>query len=158
RLYKKFVEGEEIASQVAASDIAGRYPGWFSIQIEMLKGKDRDKAESQLVQEIERLRNEPVSDAELKRVKQTMLAGTIFAREGVHGLADSIAQGVTTNDLDFLKNYLPSILKVTAEDVQRVAKKYLDPEQRDGVVDSGEASGRRQGDRETRRHGDGETG
>jgi zinc protease len=130
RLYKKFVEGEEIASQISANDIAGRYPGWFAVQMELLKGKDRDKAENQLVQEIERLRNEPVSAAELKRVKQTLLAGTIFAREGVHGLADSIAQGVTTNDLDFLKNFLPNILKVTAADVQRVAKKYLDPEQR----------------------------
>src|SRR5262249_6595542 len=61
-------------------------------------------------------------------VQQGILASTIFARESVHGLADSIAQGVTTNDLDFLKNYLPRVQAVTAADVQRVAKKYLDPD------------------------------
>src|SRR5437764_8049317 len=59
-----------------------------------------------------------------------MLASQIFAREGVHGLADSIAQGVTTNELDYLKSYLPRILAVTAKDVQRVAKEYFDPEKR----------------------------
>src|SRR5262249_4051694 len=68
--------------------------------------------------------------AELKRAKRRLLAGAVFQREGVHGLADSIARGVTTNDLDFLKTYLTKIQAVTAEDVQRVAKTYLDPEKR----------------------------
>src|SRR5262249_56624929 len=49
---------------------------------------------------------------------------------GVHWLADSISRGVTTNDLEFLKTYLSKIQAVTAEDVRRVAKKYLDPEKR----------------------------
>src|SRR5438445_10540160 len=54
----------------------------------------------------------------------------IFQRERVYGLADSIARAVTTNDLDWLKNLLPRIMSVTSADVQRVAKTYLDPEQR----------------------------
>jgi len=130
RLYRQLVEGAEVASQVLVSDNAGRYPGWFEIQLELLKGKDRPAAEKTVVKEVQRLRDEPVSPAELKRVQQTLLTGAVFGREGVHELADSIARGVTTNDLDYLKNYLPSILKVTAADVQRVARKYLDPEQR----------------------------
>jgi zinc protease len=128
RLYKNLVEGAEIASVVNASNSSGRYPGWFAVQVELLKGKDRAEAEKLVLKELRRLRDEPVSAAELKRVQQGILASTIFARESVHGLADSIAQGVTTNDLDFLKNYLPSVQAVTAADVQRVAKKYLDPD------------------------------
>jgi zinc protease len=45
-------------------------------------------------------------------------------------LADNIAQGVTLNDLSWLKSLLPRIAAVTPADVQRVAKKYLDPNQR----------------------------
>jgi zinc protease len=130
RLYKALVEGAELAGSVSAGNSAGRYPGWFSIQVQMLKGKDRAKAENLVLKELQRLRDEPVSAAELKRVQQTVLTDTVFSRESVHGLADSIARGVTTNDLDFLKNYLPRIMAVTPQDVQNAAKKYFDPEQR----------------------------
>jgi zinc protease len=130
RLYKKLVEGEELCSAVDATHNPGRYPGWFGVSIEMLQGKDRTKAEKIVLEELKNVRDETVSDGELKRAKQGKLAGEVFARESVHGLADSIARGVTTNDLDYLKQYLPRILAVTAKDVQRVAKEYFDPEKR----------------------------
>lgn len=130
RLYRKMVEGEEIASEVSCSSNIGRYPGWFAFQIELLPDKDRAKAEKIVLEEIARLRTQPVGAEELRRVQETLLTDTIFARESPHGLADSIARGVTTNDMEYLKSYLPSILKVTAADVERVAKTYLDPEQR----------------------------
>jgi zinc protease len=137
RLYKKLVEGEEVANMVDATSSVGRYPGWFSIQVELLKGKDRSKTEKLVRAELRRMQDEPVSDAELKRVRQTVLASFVFGREGVHGLADSIAQGVTVNDLDYLKNYLPRVMAVTAADVQRVARKYFGSQRGvdlDGVV------------------------
>jgi len=130
RLYRKLVEGEEIAGEVGSSNGSGRYPGWFSVQVQLLKGKDRGTAEKLVLGELRRLRHEPVGDAELKRVKRNLLAGFIFDQEGVHNLAANIARGVTTNDLGYLKNYLPRIAAVSAKDVQAVARKYLDPQQR----------------------------
>lgn len=130
RLYKKLVEGKEVATAVAASNNSGRYPGWFSVQVEMLKGKDRKEAQRVVEEELKRLADEPVPEAELNRAKQGILASTIFGRESVHNLADSIARGVTTNDLDYLRNYLPKIQEVSAKDVQEVARKYLDPKTR----------------------------
>ena len=67
---------------------------------------------------------------ELKRVQQMLLTEAIFARESPHGLADSIARGVTVSDLQTIKSYLPRIMAVTADDIQRVAKKYFDPDTR----------------------------
>src|SRR5262249_11607659 len=130
RLYRKLIEGEEVADSASAANNTGRYPGWFAIQVALLKGKDRNQVEQLVLKEIERLRKEPVTPAELKRGQQTVLSSTVFARESDHDLADSLAQGVTTADLDWLKNYLPKLMAVTAQDVQRVAQKYLDPEQR----------------------------
>jgi zinc protease len=130
RLYKKLIEGAEVASDIGASNQSGRYPGWFAVQVEVLKGKNPDEVEKLTLAELQRLADEPVSAAELKRVKESILANAVFGRESVHGLAESIARGVTTNDLDFLKNYLPKVLAVTAADVQRVAKTYLDPQKR----------------------------
>jgi zinc protease len=130
RLYKKLVEEEEIASSVSASNNAGRYPGWFSIQVELLPGKSREEAEKLVLAELKRLRDEPVTEAELQRVQQTVLTDAVFGRESVHALADSIARAVTIADLETLRNYLPRILAVTAADVQKAARKYFDPEQR----------------------------
>jgi zinc protease len=130
RLYTKLVEGDEIAASVDASSSRGRYPGWFAIRVELLPGKDKAVAEKTVLAELKKLADAPVSAAELNRAKQSVLADAIFARESVHGLADSIARGVTVGDLDQLKNYLPQIMAVTDKDVLRVVAKYLDPEQR----------------------------
>jgi zinc protease len=130
RLYKKLVEGTAIASAVDTADSAGRYPGWFGLQVQLLQGKDRHEAEKLVLAELKRVQDEPVSAAELKRAQRALLAGIIFNRESVQGLADSIARGVTTNDLDYLKTYLPRVAAVTPADVQAAARKYFDPQQR----------------------------
>jgi zinc protease len=154
RLYQRLVEKEKVANQVSASNSAGRYPGWFGIQVEFLQGKDPDRGEKLVLEELRRLGKEPVSAAELKRVHRSMLAGAIFDRESVHSLAENIARGLMTNDLDFLKGYLAKVTAVTAADVQRVARKYFDPQQRVVVVSlppqarkaegGGKAKGKRQ--------------
>src|SRR5262249_6138869 len=92
--------------------------------------KDRDKTEKLVLSELKRLQDELVSPAELKRVERDLIASSIFGRESVQSLADSIARGVTTNDLDYLKNYLSRLQAVTAKDVQAAARKYIRPEQR----------------------------
>ncbi len=131
RLYKNLVEGEQIAGSVGAShNNAGRYPGWFEIDLELLDKKDCDKGEKLVLAELAKLSEAPISDAELSRVQQQLVAGAVFGRESAHALAESIAQGVTINDLGFLKNLLPRILAVKAADVRRVIKTYFDPEKR----------------------------
>ena len=87
RLYRKLVEDERIASEVGASNYAGRYPGWFAVNVELLKGKDRKKAEEIVFAELEKLATEPVTDAELARARRKILASFVFARESVHSLA-----------------------------------------------------------------------
>ncbi len=130
RFYKKFIEGEEIASQADASHSWGRYPGWFGVQLELLPGKDRKHAEELVLAELKRLADEAVPEDELKRVRTGIISGAIFNRESVHNMADNLAQGLTNNDLAWLKSMLPRMAAVTAADIQRVAKKYLDPSKR----------------------------
>ncbi len=129
RLYKKLVDELALASAVSASHSSGRYAGWFGLQVEVLDGKSKEAAEKAVVEELKKLQQQPVSAEELARVKRGLLAHTVFARESVHGLADSIAQGVCTNDLEFLKTYLPRIQQVTQEDVQKAAREFFNLDQ-----------------------------
>ncbi len=130
RLYRSMVEGAEVALSVDANNEAGRYPGWFAIQVEAVPGKDRARIEQMVLEQIQKLADEPPSEKELHRVQREILAARVFKRESVHGLADSIAQAVVVTDLEHLKQYLPQVLAVGPAEVQRVARKYLDPQQR----------------------------
>lgn len=125
RLHRRLVEDERLANAVSTSNNAGRYPGWFAIDLEMLKGKDRKKAEAIVFEELTKLAKEPITAAELKRVRRGIVASFIFSREGVHSLADLVSRTVIRNDLDYLKTYLDKVLAVTPADIQRVAAKYL---------------------------------
>ncbi len=129
RMYRKLVEDERLASEVSASNQAGRYPGWFGVNVELLQGKDRKKAEDLAFAEIEKLATEPVTDAELARARRKILASFIFSRESVHSLADAISRTSTypggEDVAKFFENYLGAIGRVSKADIQRVAKQYL---------------------------------
>ena len=128
RLYRQLVEGEEVATGVNASNFTGRYPGWFGLQVELLKDKNPATVEKLVWKELKRLATEPVAAAELKRAKQSLLADAIFSRESIHGQAESIARGIMAGDLDTLRKSLPRLMAVTGAEVQSVAAKYLDQE------------------------------
>jgi zinc protease len=125
RLYKALVEGEEIANEVSSSNDAGRYPGWYSVQVELLKGKDRKTAEEIVFRELDKLATEPITDNELKRVRRGLLAGFIFSRESVHGTADLLARAVMISGPGYATTYLDRVMAVTPQDVMRVAKKHF---------------------------------
>jgi zinc protease len=129
RLYRRLVEGDRLANSVGSGNNTGRYPGWFSVQVEMLKGKDRLKAEAAAFEELAKLASEPVSEEELKRVRRRILATFLFGRESVHSLADLVARSVTYKDIDYLKNYLGKVMAVTPAEIQATAKRLLNQNQ-----------------------------
>ena len=129
RLHKRLVEAELLANAVDSGNNAGRYPGWFAVQLEMLKGKDRTKAEKIVFEELTKIAEKPIADAELKRARRQIIAQFIFSRESVHNLADFVSKTVTNESIDYLKTYLDKVMAVTPEDIQKAAKKLLNPSQ-----------------------------
>ena len=93
------------------------------------------KAIQAIQEEIKRLQKEPVTDAELRTAKETVLNGFVFNFD---------TKAKTLNRLlryeywgypkDFLFQYKKSLEAVTKADVQRVAQKYLKPEEMVMVV------------------------
>ena len=76
--------------------------------------------------EIYKIRNEKVSEAELANAKAKLTGDFVLSLEQPSTIA-SFAMEIETEDLDedFYKEYLENIDDVTLEDVQRVAKKYF---------------------------------
>ncbi len=129
RLYRLLVEQERLAASVRTGNYAGRYPGWFAIQLDLLQGKDRQRAEELVLRELERLAQEEVSPAELARARRKVLAQFIFAADDVHNLANAIARAACYpggEDVPrFYTTHLERLLQVQPRDIQRVVRQYL---------------------------------
>jgi predicted Zn-dependent peptidase len=89
----------------------------------------------EIVNEIKRLRKDPPSADELEGIK-SYLAGVFVirnsSRQGVIGQLRFVdQQGLGDN---WLRSYIPNVLKVTPQDVQRIAESYLSPDKMALVV------------------------
>jgi len=83
-----------------------------------------------LKQELQKLIDDPPKGEELRTAKDTILNAFIFnfdSKEKV--LREQMAYEYYGYPLDFLERYHAGIEKTTAEDIARVAKKYIHPEQ-----------------------------
>jgi predicted Zn-dependent peptidase len=79
-----------------------------------------------MLAEIEKLRNELVTEEELARVKARARADLVDGLDSNTGLASQLAAyQVLTGDWRNLFRRLEAIDRVTREDVQRVAKEYF---------------------------------
>ena len=125
RLHQRLIEVDGTGTSIEASHHSGRYPGWFELQAELFKVEDLAGVEKAINEELAKLAADGPTEAEMKRVRRSMIAAHIFSHEDIHELADTIAVGVAGHDMAFVKRYLPDLLAVSADDVKRVVKQYL---------------------------------
>jgi zinc protease len=99
-----------------------------------------DSAVSQILYEMKRLREEPVPENELTRVKNYMTGNFALSLEKPQTIA-SFAVNTERYKLpkDFYSNYLKSIEAVNATDIQQMAMKYILPD-RSNIIIVGKAS------------------
>ncbi|WP_255547913.1 M16 family metallopeptidase [Erythrobacter ani] len=123
------------AVQVAASVLLFREAGQISAYA-VVAGQDAlAPAGATLDAEIERLRAQPVTPAELAEAKSEIVAATLRRRETARGRAFELGEALASSgDPDFADRRLAQITHVTAEDVMRVAAKYLDPQKRVSIT------------------------
>ena len=88
-------------------------------------------ARDAMLQEIERLKTEPVSVGELAKVAKQFIAGTLAARKTMQGQAQNLGGNwIAAQDLNFSERYLAAAKRITRDDLQRVARQYLTAENR----------------------------
>jgi len=131
RLYQSLVRQKRLVlSADADHSLISRDPSLFTLSAELLPGKEVVEVEKAFDQEIERLQKELVGEQELEKVKNQIEATFVFGQDSIFYQALLLARHEIVLTWRAIDDYLPSIRKVTPEDIQRVAKKYLTPDNR----------------------------
>jgi zinc protease len=127
RLYQSLVYEKQLAAQVGSQFEVRQQPSAYSVLAILSNGKSADEGLAALNAEIAKLRDTPVSAAELEEARNELLAEALDQRETSDGRAFELARSVILfGDPSASDKQLDALQQVTAEDVQRVAKSIMD--------------------------------
>ena len=128
RLYKEIYRNKGLVHFINASNYTLRQEGLFAIRC-MLEPEKTQEAINAILEEINNLKKGRIRPAELKRARNQLLSSYIFSRQTPAGIARDLALNeALTGDFDFSQKYLEGIKRVGAQDIRRVAEKYLQEE------------------------------
>jgi predicted Zn-dependent peptidase len=127
-IYKDLVRDKRISLGAAseATFPGGKYPSLFLFFVVPSPGHTIEENEKAVYEIVERVKKDPIDPAALQRVKTKLRADLIRKLDSNSGLAQELcAYFVNFGDWRKLFTDLEEYNKITAEDVQRVARKYL---------------------------------
>ncbi len=130
RFYQALVE-TGLATSAGGSASAQIGTGWYSLNATPTAGKSLADLDQLLLAEIEKLKTQPITQAELERAKVSMRASYILGNRDINSQAIQIGFNQTVaKDYRYSDLYLRAVERVTSEDVKRVAKQYLQRDRR----------------------------
>ena len=128
RMHQALVE-TRLATDVGAWNWALVDPYLFILSATASEKGDPERIEAAIRKTVEAVRAEGVTDAEIERGRAQIETQIAFAREGTYGAASTLAEAVGSSDWDWWVDYPRTIAEVSRETVQRVAARYLGPDQ-----------------------------
>lgn len=126
RLRRGLIDERGLASAITSYNLPARDGHAFSLIVTLAKDRTLADAEAALAAEIARLRDAPVSAAELDTAKNGLFGDALARRETARGRAYELGGGaILTGDPHLADRRLAAIRAMTSADVQRVARKWL---------------------------------
>jgi zinc protease len=157
RLPKNLVRGSQIAVEAGAGyDSIQRGPGLFIVDGTPSEGKTVAELESAVRVELERIKQDGVSEEELTRIKSQVIAAQVYQRDSMFYQGMKIGEVETIGlGYEVLDKRIEKLKQVTPQQVQEVARKYLvddrltvatlDPQPLDGKQPAAPPKGLRHG-------------
>ena len=130
RLHKELVLGKKLATDTWAWQGARKYAGEFNMGAEITEGNTPEMAEQEIYRLIEQIKNEPVPEKELQKVKNNFAAAEYRRLSSNHPILMQIMRSEGLGNWREINEAGPKIQAVTPADLQRVAKKYFTKENR----------------------------
>lgn len=126
RLYKRLVDQEQSAVQAIMQYEPLQKSGMFLFIGVANSGKDIENVRKQIIDELNKLVLNGISDEELKKAKNMYLAQSIYSKKNAYEKAAELAKYMVYFGNPYMINKEINIMQaVTAEDIRKVAAKYL---------------------------------
>lgn len=131
RMYKALVDEKQLAVAAQSVSLPLEQPGASIILGIAGLGVAPAKVEEALDVEIEKVKTQLVPETEFQKLRNQLEADLVDENSTLEGIAENLANFETYyGDANLINTNINRYLKVTREDLQRVAKKYLDKNNR----------------------------
>ncbi len=131
RMYKAIVDKDQKALQVAALPFSLEDPGLYIVYGIANVGIEAAELEKSIDREIHRVQQDTVPEREFQKIRNQVENRFVDRNSTMEGVAESLANyHVYFGDTHLINTEIERYLKVSREDLQRVAGKYLTEENR----------------------------
>jgi len=131
RMYKALVDEQKKAYTVQSFPFSSEDPGLyltFGLANVDINVDDLEKA---MGEEIEKVKNEPIDDKEFQKIRNQVESQFVQQNSSAVGIAEQLANyHVYFGNANLVNTEIDRYMKVTKADLQRVAKKYLNKDNR----------------------------
>jgi predicted Zn-dependent peptidase len=126
RMNKELVDNQQKALQAFAFSYALEDYGLFITAAIAGMGVEAKELDQLMEAEVEKIKKQPISDVEFEKIRNQMENQVISQNSGVQGIANSLSNNyMFYRNTNLINTELENYLKVTKEDIQRVANTYL---------------------------------
>jgi zinc protease len=127
RISNNLIRGSKLAVEADAGYSAfSRLPGMLVMDAVPAPDSNVEAVEKALLKEVERFKTELVSEDEIERVRNQIIAAKVYEKDSVFYQAMLIGQLETIGlDWRLADEYVDHLKTVTAEQIRQVAQKYL---------------------------------
>lgn len=130
-LYKKLVDKQKQALAVQAVNLSQVDGGIYALFALPLGEVSLDELLSEMDEEIEKLQNELISERDFQKLQNQFENNFVNSNSSISGIANSLVDYyLLYGDINLINTEIDIYRSITREDIQRVTKKYLNPNQR----------------------------
>lgn len=125
RLYKALIKEKKLFSDINAYVMGDFDKGLFVVSGKLSPGVSMDAAEQAINEELEKIQNVLVDERELQKCKNKVESSLTFSETDIMTKATNLAISELLGSADLINKEIDKYNKVTAQDIQRVAKEVL---------------------------------
>ncbi|MCH8024311.1 MAG: insulinase family protein [Candidatus Marinimicrobia bacterium] len=128
RFYRLLIDSG-LATNVQVGSHPFRDNGLFMIYAFLTPDTGHEQVENLILETLEQVKHEGVEDQEVARAQAMAKAQVAFSRDGSYSIASALNEAISMGDWTYYTTFLDRLTEVTATEVQRVARLYLEEDQ-----------------------------